>query len=83
MKREVRAGVARAALNKIALYPEFRNCAAPSTERILEIFAPATRHHLRRDDTLVQTFQPELTASNYTSSSYSPYPPPPTHNARK
>ncbi|TWP32704.1 hypothetical protein [Leekyejoonella antrihumi] len=55
--------MARAALNNIALYPEFRNCTAPSTERILEIFATVARHQLHRDDgTLVQTFEPELTA---------------------
>ncbi|MDN5795595.1 MAG: IS1634 family transposase [Intrasporangium sp.] len=62
IEREVHAGMARADLHKIALYPEFRDCTAPSTERILEIFAPVTRHHLHRDDTLVQTFEPELTA---------------------
>ncbi len=41
--------------------PEFRNCTAPSTERILEIFATVARHQLHRDDALVQTFEPELT----------------------
>jgi transposase len=61
IEREIRTGMARAALNNIALYPEFRNCTAPSTERILEIFAPVTRHHLHREGTLVQTFEPELT----------------------
>ncbi|MGB8020100.1 MAG: hypothetical protein WCF04_02610 [Candidatus Nanopelagicales bacterium] len=43
-------------------YPEFRNCRAPSTERILEVFAPVARHHLHRDGTPVQTFQPQLTS---------------------
>lgn len=62
IEREVRAGMARAALENIALYPELRNCTAPSTERILQIFAPVTRHHLYRHQTLVQTFEPELTA---------------------
>ena len=62
IEREVRTGMRRAALNNIALYPEFRDCTAPSTERILEIFATVARHQLRRDDALVQTFEPELTA---------------------
>jgi quinol monooxygenase YgiN len=44
----------------IPLYPEFRGCTAPSTERIVEIFADLTRHQLHRDGQLVQTFQPEL-----------------------
>jgi hypothetical protein len=61
IEREVRTGMARADLNNIALYPEFRDCAAPSTERILEIFAPLARHHLHRDGTPIQTFEPELT----------------------
>jgi hypothetical protein len=50
-----------AALDNIALYPELRDCKAPCTERILEIFAPVSRHQLHRDGTLIQTFQPELT----------------------
>ena len=62
IEREVRNGMARAALAHIPLYPEFRNCTAPSTERILEIFATVTRHQLHHHHTLVQTFEPELTA---------------------
>ncbi|HEX2810394.1 MAG TPA: hypothetical protein VHN80_29860, partial [Kineosporiaceae bacterium] len=44
IERQVRTGMARALLQKIPLYPEFRDCPAPSTERILEIFAPVSRH---------------------------------------
>ncbi len=63
IEREVRTGMQRAALDKIKLYPEFRNCKAPSTERILQIFTTVTRHHLRHDSgVLLKTFQPELTA---------------------
>lgn len=32
----------------------------PSTERILELFAPLQRHRLRRKGRLVQIFEPEL-----------------------
>jgi transposase len=62
IEREVRTGMQQADLDKIRLYPEFRNCTAPSTERILEIFATIARHHLHHDGTLVKTFDPELTA---------------------
>ena len=62
IEREVRTGMRRAALDNIALYPEFRDCKAPATERILEIFATVARHQLHRDGTPIQTFQPELTA---------------------
>jgi len=61
IEREVRTGMRHAALHDIPLYPEFRDCKAPSTERILEIFATVARHQLHRDGTLVQTFEPELT----------------------
>lgn len=61
IEREVRTGMRRAALANIALYPEYRDCKAPSTERILEIFATIARHQLHRDGTHIQTFQPELT----------------------
>jgi hypothetical protein len=62
IEREVRTGMHQAKLNKIALYPEFRNCTAPSTERILEIFATVSRHQLRHHGLAVKTFHPELTA---------------------
>jgi transposase len=61
IEREIRNGMSRAALDNVALYPEFRDCKAPSAERILEIFAAVTRHQLHRDGALVKTFQPELT----------------------
>lgn len=62
IEREVRNGMRRAALDNIALYPEFRDCKAPSAERILDIFAPVARHQLHRDGTLVKTFHPDLTS---------------------
>lgn len=62
IEREVRDNMARVALDSIELYPELRSCRAPSTERILEIFATLTRHQLHDDGTLIQTFQPELSS---------------------
>lgn len=61
IEREVRTGMQQADLTKIRLYPEFRNCTAPSTERILEIFATVSRHQLHHDGVPVKTFHPELT----------------------
>ena len=60
IERQVRTAMAAAALNHIPLYPEFRDCTAPSTERILEIFTNLTRHQLHHDGVLVKTFEPEL-----------------------
>jgi len=48
-------------LARIPLYPELRNCPAPSAPRILEIFNDVQRHQLISQDQIVQTFQPQLT----------------------
>ena len=49
-------------LTGIPLYPELRNCPAPSAPRVLEIFDDLARHQLiNTDDQVVQTFQPQLT----------------------
>lgn len=61
IEREVRAGMARTSTPTIGLYPEFRSCQAPSTERILDIFATTSRHHLRQGGDLIRSFPPELT----------------------
>ena len=45
----------------IPLYPELRNCPAPSAPRILEIFDDVQRHQLISQDQIVQTFEPQLT----------------------
>lgn len=60
LEREVRRGMAREQLDRLPLYPEERECKAPSTERILDLFAPLQRHRLRRKGRLVQIFEPEL-----------------------
>lgn len=60
IEREARNGMSHADKASIDLYPELRACAAPSTERILEIFALTARHSLYLHGNLVQTFPPEL-----------------------
>lgn len=45
----------------IPIYPEDRNCTAPSAQRILEIFTPITRNHLTQNGHHIQTFHPTLT----------------------
>lgn len=60
LEREVRRGMAREKLDRLPLYPEERECKAPSTERILDVFAPLQRHRLRKKGRLVQIFEPDL-----------------------
>ncbi len=47
-------------VESLPLYPDERECRAPSTERILDLFAPLQRHRLRRCGTLVQVSEPDL-----------------------
>jgi len=62
IEREIRTSMNTAGLSGIPLYPELRNCPAPSAPRILEIFNDLQRHQLVNDnDEIVQTFQPQLT----------------------
>ncbi|MGH3983769.1 MAG: hypothetical protein ACRDST_14080 [Pseudonocardiaceae bacterium] len=49
-----------AATDHVPLYPELRGCAAPSTERTMEIFVDLTRHELHQHGHLVQAFEPKL-----------------------
>ena len=62
IERQIRMAMKAAQISKIPVYPELRGCAAPSADRIFEIFAHVARHELR-DSTgaLVQVFEPELT----------------------
>ena len=61
IEREIRASMKAEALAGIPLYPELRNCPAPSAPRILDIFSGVQRHHLVSGEEIVQVFEPELT----------------------
>jgi transposase len=62
IERQIRMAMKAAQTARIPVYPELRGCAAPSADRIFEIFAHLTRHELRdASGTLVQVFEPELT----------------------
>ena len=61
IEREIRTSMREHGLTGIALYPELRNCPAPSAARVLEIFDDVERHYLMRDNEVVQVFEPELT----------------------
>lgn len=61
LEREVRQAMARENIEILPLYPEERECRAPSTERILRLFEPLQRHRLRQGQNLIQTFEPAFT----------------------
>ena len=62
IERQIRAAMTATGAAVIPLYPEDRDCAAPSASRVLEIFNGVARHHLT-DQTghIVQIFEPPLT----------------------
>jgi hypothetical protein len=62
IERQIRTAMKTAGIARLPSYPEFRGCAAPSADRIFEIFAHVQRHELRdQAGTLLQVFEPELT----------------------
>lgn len=62
IEREIRNSMTADGLSGIPLYPELRDCPAPASPRILEIFNGIQRHHLLGDDgTIIQTFEHDLT----------------------
>ena len=60
VERQIRRAMAATGVASIPLYPEDRECGAPSAPRIFEVFTGLARHELIRDGGVVQTFAPEL-----------------------
>jgi transposase len=61
IEREIRTSMRNEQIAGLPLYPEFRNCPAPSATRVLDIFSHLDRHHLIDGNQVIQTFEPELT----------------------
>lgn len=62
IERQIRRAMAAAGTPHIGLYPEERDCPAPTAARILEVFAGLTRNHLYERGQPVQVFEPQLDA---------------------
>ena len=62
IEREIRGAMKAAQQASIPLYPELRECAAPSAHRVLEIFAHVARHVVRDGDgVILRVCEPTLT----------------------
>ncbi len=61
IERQARSAMADHATAAIPLYPEDRDCHAPSATRLLEIFDGLQRHRIIGDGHVVQTIEPQLT----------------------
>jgi transposase len=83
IERQVRRAMAARGLRTIPLYPEERECRAPTADKILHAFEPLRTYHLRRNGRLVQTFADPLCdiqstlldLLNIPTSTYVPIPP--------
>jgi transposase len=60
IERELRAAMRRQKVKELPLYPESRECKAPTTTRIIDVFESLQRHLLFSRGQHVQTFGPEL-----------------------
>lgn len=60
LEREIRQAMKARSMSSIPLYPEERNCRAPTADKIIELFEPLRRHRLFDGKRLVKTFWDEL-----------------------
>jgi transposase len=61
VERELRLKMSGNHLQQIRLYPEARQCSAPTAERVFEIFEHLQTHTLLKEGRKIRTFQPQLT----------------------
>jgi transposase len=61
IEREVRRQMRSQGLRSLPIYPEARECSAPTAERILALFAGLQRHDLLDSEQIVDSFHPDLT----------------------
>lgn len=60
IEREMRRAMKAARIPSLPLYPEDRLCRAPTTVRLLEILGDLRSNVLLRENTVIQTFHPDL-----------------------
>jgi transposase len=60
IERELRKAMERDELEALPLYPENRECRAPTMARLIEVFGNLQRHILSKAGEIVQRFNPQL-----------------------
>ena len=61
IERELRKAMKREGIEQLPLYPEERECKAPTAARVIEVFGSLQRHILSGEEgQRVQTFMPEV-----------------------
>ncbi|MGH9185179.1 MAG: IS1634 family transposase, partial [Acidimicrobiales bacterium] len=61
IERQIRVAMVKSKTKTIPLYPEDRDCAAPSAAGVREIFGGISRHSLIQRGHVIQVFEPTLT----------------------
>ena len=61
IERQIRRGMEAAGMKSLPIYPEGRQCKAPTSTRVLALFENLQCHHLLEDGVPVKTFNPQLT----------------------
>jgi hypothetical protein len=61
IERDIRSAMTRRGLKELLVYPEDRECRAPTANRIFECFAPLQYHRFIKGKRATQVFPPELT----------------------
>ncbi len=60
IEREIRLNMKNAGLKSIPIYPEKRQCASPTTDKVLNLFSNIQCHHITDNGVHVKTFNPKL-----------------------
>jgi transposase len=60
IERHIRRAMEATGTEMVALYPEERACRAPTTARVLDVFADVARHRLMDGSEAVRVFDPKL-----------------------
>ena len=61
IEREIRMGMAGEERKSIRIYPEFRSCESPTTDRVLGDFSMVQMNWIEADGKMVKKFLPKLT----------------------
>jgi transposase len=60
IERQLRLGMKHLRTGPLPLYPEQRECAAPTMARLLDLFEDLRRNVVRHDGTVIKVFPPDL-----------------------
>ncbi len=60
IERELRRAMRDSGIAALPLYPEARECKAPTAARVIEVFEPLCAHELLEGDELVRCYDPSL-----------------------